>query len=118
MTGRTARTPRKYPERNSADCPRRGSDDRARSPLKRRFKASNRSALKSTMATTQRVQQFRTRQRTGKILLTIQVDEVLLVEALVESRPLYQHLADDRGAITRALEKAVAALCKEQTLLS
>jgi len=67
---------------------------------------------------TQRVQQFRTRQRTGKILLTIEVDEVLLVEALVESRPLYQHLADDRGAITRALEKAVAAFCKEQTLLS
>src|SRR5215831_7465166 len=105
MTGRTARTPRKYPERNSADCPRRGSDDRARSPLKRRFKASNRSALKSTMATisTQRVQQFRTRQRTGRILLTIEADEVLLIEALTEARLLYRHLADDRGAISRAL---------------
>jgi hypothetical protein len=65
---------------------------------------------------TQRVQQFRTRQRTGKILLTIEVDEVLLVEALTEARLLYHHLADDRGAITRALEKAVAAFCKEQTL--
>src|SRR5215475_1816593 len=84
------------------------------SPLKRRFKASNGSALKSTMATisTQRVQQFRTRQRAGKILLTIQVDEVLLVEALVESRLLYRDLADDREAITRALEKAVAAFCE------
>jgi len=61
---------------------------------------------------TQRVQQFRTRQRTGKILRTIQVDEVLLVEALVESRLLYRDLADDRGAITRALEKAVAAFCE------
>jgi hypothetical protein len=65
---------------------------------------------------TQRVQQFRTRQRTGKILLTIEVDEVLLVEALTEARLLYHHLADDRGAITRALEKAVVAFCKEQTL--
>jgi hypothetical protein len=65
---------------------------------------------------TQRVQQFRTRQRTGKILLTIEVDEVLLVEALIEARLLYRHLADDRGAITRALEQAVAAFCKEQTL--
>jgi len=49
-------------------------------------------------------------------LLTIEVDEVLLVEALIEARLLYLHLADDRGAITRALEKAVAAFCKEQTL--
>ena len=40
---------------------------------------------------TQRVQQFRTRQRTGKILLTIEVDEVLLVEALIEARLLYRH---------------------------
>jgi len=54
---------------------------------------------------TQRVQQFRTRQRTSKILLTIEVDEVLLVEALVEARLLYRHLSDDRRAITRALEK-------------
>ena len=68
------------------------------------------------ISTQRRVQQFRTRQRTGKILLTIQVDEVLLVEALTEARLLYRHLADDRGAITRALEKAVAAFCKEQTL--
>jgi hypothetical protein len=43
-------------------------------------------------------------------------DEVLLVEALIEARLLYLHLADDRGAITRALEKAVAAFSKEQTL--
>jgi hypothetical protein len=88
------------------------------SPLKRRFNASNGGALRSTMATisTQRVQQFRTRQRTGKILLTIEVDEVLLVEALIEARLLYRHLADDHRAITRALEKAVAAFCKEQTL--
>jgi hypothetical protein len=41
---------------------------------------------------------------------------VLLVEALIEARLLYLHLADDRGAITRALEKAVAAFSKEQTL--
>jgi hypothetical protein len=43
-------------------------------------------------------------------------DEVLLVEALIEARLLYRHLADDHRAITRALEKAVAAFCKEQTL--
>src|SRR4029453_2272504 len=81
-------------------------------------RTTQRTRVRSTMATisTQRVQQFRTRQRTGKILLTIQVDEVLLVEALIEARLLYRHLADDRGAITRALEKAVAAFSKEQTL--
>jgi hypothetical protein len=43
-------------------------------------------------------------------------DEVLLVEALIEARLLYRHLADDRGAITRALEKAVTAFSKAQTL--
>jgi len=77
-----------------------------------------RKRVRSTVATisTRRVQQFRTRQRTGKILLTIEVDEVLLVEALVDGRLLYRHLADDHVAITRALEKAVAAFCKEQTL--
>jgi hypothetical protein len=97
----------------SGDCMKQKT-----SPLKRRFNTSNGGALRSTMAivSTQRVQQFRTRQRTGKILLTIEVDEVLLVEALVEARLLYRHLADDRGAITRALEKAVAAFSKEQTL--
>jgi hypothetical protein len=63
-------------------------------------------------AVAERVRLCRVRQRNGEIRVTITADEALLVEA----RLLYRHQADDRGAITRALEKAVAAFCKEQTL--
>jgi hypothetical protein len=65
-------------------------------------------------AVAERVRQCRARQRNGEIRVTITDDELLLIEALVEARLLHRHQADDRGAITQALEKAVAAFCKER----
>ena len=53
---------------------------------------------------------WRRREKNGRILLRIEVDEAALVAMLVERRWLDPLRADDRKSLTTATERALAAL--------
>ena len=55
--------------------------------------------------------EWRRRQKSGRILLPIEVDEAALVAMLVERRWLDPLRADDRKSVTTATERALAAIC-------
>lgn len=54
-----------------------------------------------------RVREHRARQKAGRVVLAVEVDEVKLVAALIDSRLLDATAADDREAIERATEKLI-----------
>ena len=55
--------------------------------------------------------EYRRREKTGRILLRIEVDEAALVAMLVEHKWLNPLRADDRKSVTSATELALAAIC-------
>jgi hypothetical protein len=52
-----------------------------------------------------RVREHRARKRSGVALITVAVDEVALVAALVEAGLLDVNMADDQGAIIDSVER-------------
>jgi hypothetical protein len=64
---------------------------------------------------TARVHRFRARSQRGRIVLAVEVDEVTLAAALIESRLLDPNEADDREALTQATETLLKIFAKEQS---
>lgn len=56
----------------------------------------------------ERQRRYRARRRSGLVTLSVECDEVGLAEMLVHVGYLSPADADERGALTRALEKAIA----------
>jgi hypothetical protein len=56
---------------------------------------------------------YRTRQKTGSIIIPVLVCETKLVAALVEARLLSPLQADDRVALERAVQKMIEIFCEE-----
>jgi hypothetical protein len=54
---------------------------------------------------------WRRREKSGRILLRIEIDEAALAAMLVGHKLLDPLLADDRKSLTAATERALAALC-------
>jgi hypothetical protein len=55
---------------------------------------------------------WRRREKSGRILLRIEIDEAALAAMLVGHKLLDPLLADDRRSLTTATERALAALCE------
>ena len=69
------------------------------------------------MSSAARTARWRERHRTGRIPLSIEVDEVALTEALIEHGLLDRNQADDRLALAKAVEHALYLLsCDAVTL--
>ncbi len=57
-----------------------------------------------------RMRRHRARQRAGRLVLAVEVDEVGLVELLIETGRLSRDRSEDRKAITDATTKLLASL--------
>jgi len=57
---------------------------------------------------------YRRRMRAGRTLVTIEIDEVLLIDGLVEARLLEPSLSDSKHAIDKAASRFVEIILKEK----
>ena len=64
-----------------------------------------------------RIQRFRKRQDAGRTVLQIEVDEAALVHELIGSGLLSPTEADNKLAVSKALERAVAVMIEKGYLL-
>ena len=61
-----------------------------------------------------RMRQYRARQKAGRTVLFVEVDEVLLINGLIEARLLAAEQSDDREAIRAATAQALRLFCGER----
>jgi hypothetical protein len=61
-----------------------------------------------------RYREYRQRRKAGRIVITLEIDEVRSAQALVEANCLDPLLADDRDAIEQAAQKFWNIVCEER----
>jgi hypothetical protein len=60
-----------------------------------------------------RIARYRERQRNGRFVLTIEADEIELVDLLIAQELLSENLADDKSAIQEATTKMLELILTE-----
>jgi hypothetical protein len=72
-----------------------------------------------TMTTTRpdadRLRRHRARQRAGRVVVSVEVDEVVVSEFLITASLLDATQADDRAALAKAVEKLIVIATKEES---
>jgi hypothetical protein len=60
-----------------------------------------------------RMERYRARQRTGRIIVPVEIDDVIVIDALILAGLLAEDARDDRVAIGRAIEALISVTMRE-----